>query len=986
MSASPHAIPRARAARIAVIAVVVLAGLVALYAAAGFVLAPWLAKRELPQFAESELQSRARVADIAFNPFTLVLRVTGLVLEDKNGRPLLAVQEGVADFEWRSVVRRGVILSALRLNAPEIHVEISEEGRLNLAALMPRAREDTGSKEPLRVAVGHLAIADGRIDFADRRERYEQSIEELSLELSALSTLESKDSAYKLTAQTRDGARLRWNGQLALQPLVASGVLALNHSALPQLNPYLDDTIAAHIKSGRADLEVPYRFWIEDGKPRIEVHNARLLLQDLALALRDAEAPFARIGRLALDGIAVNTQARRFAAEALRMADFSVTAHRDANGAVDLERLLPGKADEPAGAAWQGRIGTAELSNGSASLSDEVTGLDVTLVELGGNVTGLALDASEDLVFELATALNGGGRIALNGRAAPRTRTVKARIEASGVPLAVFQPVVAQHAQIRIVSGEAALAGNMTMGEDAALTYDGSASLTNVAIDDPSNTRLVGWNSLSTKALRASVQPTRVEIDELRWAAPAGRFAIAADRTTNVGRLLGRKDTAAPKEGAARKGEEPAYIATVRRMLVEDGRLEFSDESITPGFTAHMHELAGTVNGISTDRNTRSQLALEGRVDEHGYARISGGLNVFEPSERTNVRVQFRNIDVTKASPYAMKFAGYRIASGRLSLDLSYSVRDNLLQGDNKIVLEQFTLGERVESPDALDLPLELAVALLKDENGVIDVAIPISGNLNDPNFDFSAAFWKVIGNVVSSVVTAPFRALGRLFGADGEDLGAIAFEPGSSRLLPPEREKIQRIAEALKKRPQLKVEVPASYDPKVDADALKRAALRREIAKRAGFEVKAEDPAAPISIEDQRTRDAMRALFAERFSEEALEQLKAEAEAKAAAAAENGKPAPRIPVFERLRKFARGEPQVADLTPFYRELGRRLLAAQPLPEGALEELAQHRAESIAAALKEAGLDAARISQTQPKPAAKAEQKQVLVQLSLAPL
>lgn len=983
MNATSRAEGRSRAPRVALIAVIVVATLVGVYAAAGFVLLPWLAKRELPKWAESQLQSRARAADISFNPFTLVLRVSDFALEANNGRPLVAFKEAVADLEWRSVTRRGWILSQLRLAAPALQVEIAEDGRLNLASLTGRARDDAAPpREPVRMAIDRLSIADGRIDFVDHRERYEQRLEQLSLELTALSTLEAKDGAYSVTAQTRDGARLRWNGELSLQPLATSGVLALDHSALPQLNPYLDGAVDARIASGRADLQVPYRFVIADGKPQLEVRDAKLVLQDLALALRSAEAPFARLGRLALDGITVDFQARRASAGALRIADFSIAAHRDRGGMLDLQQLFPGKPETPSERPWKGGVGVAEFANGTVSFSDEATGAKLKLTELGGKVTGLVSDISEELAFEVAAAMEGSGRIALKGSAVPQAGTMQARIEASGVPLGAFQPFLAQHVQMNIASGEAALAGDITVGgEGARFAYSGSAALANVAIDDPANTRLIAWKSLSTGSLRASLFPARFEIDELRWIAPAGRLLIAADGTTNVGRLFTRKEGAPASDGGKESAQE--YSASVRRMRVEQGTLDFSDESLRPGFSVRIHELGGTVNGISTDRNTRSQIALEGRVDEHGFARISGGLNVFEPSERTNVRMQFRNIDVTKASPYAMKFAGYRIASGRMSLDLAYSVRDYLLQGDNKIVLENFTLGERVESPDAVDLPLELAVALLKDANGVIDVAIPISGNLNDPTFDFGTVIWKAIGNLVTNVISAPFRALGRLFGAEGEDLGAIAFDPGSSRLLPPEREKIARIAQGLAKRPELKLEIPASFNPEADAAALKRGALRRDIAKRAGFDLKDEDPPGPISIEDQRTRDAMRALFVERFSDEELDRLKAEAEARAAATG-GEKPAPGISVFDRLRKFARGEPQVADATEFYRTLGRRLLAAQPLPESALEELAQRRGASIADALKEAGMDDNRISRTRPQSSASVEAKQVLVKLSLA--
>jgi hypothetical protein len=94
-------------------------------------------------------------------------------------------------------------------------------------------------------------------------------------------------------------------------------------------------------------------------------------------------------------------------------------------------------------------------------------------------------------------------------------------------------------------------------------------------------------------------------------------------------------------------------------------------------------------------------------------------------------------------SPYAMKFAGYKIAEGTMSLDLRYKVQNSQLEGNNQVVIDKLTLGERVDSPDALKLPIELAIAILKDSNGRIDLGLPVSGSLDDPQFSWGALIWK---------------------------------------------------------------------------------------------------------------------------------------------------------------------------------------------------------------------------------------------------
>ncbi|HEX7607369.1 MAG TPA: DUF748 domain-containing protein, partial [Usitatibacter sp.] len=430
----------------------------------------------------------------------------------------------------------------------------------------------------------------------------------------------------------------------------------------------------------------------------------------------------------------------------------------------------------------------------------------------------------------------------------------------------------------------------------------------------------------------------------------------------------------------AKPSQEGAVVVAVRRVRIEQGALDFSDDSLSPGFVAKMYELAGTANGLSSDRDARSQFTLEGRVDEFGYARLSGSVNPFVPRNRSTFRVQLRNVDLATASPYSMRFAGYRIATGRLTLDLNYRVRDSAIEGDNKITLEKFTLGERVESPDALKLPFELAIALLKDPDGTISLELPVNGNLDDPHFSLVPLIWKAVGHLLGNIVAAPFRALAHLFGGGTEgEGGAIAFDPGRSRLLPPEREKLGHVVEVLAKRPELKLLIPAHYDSEADARAMRRAALGREIGRRAGFALAEDDDPGPVNVEDKPTRAALRGLFAERFSKAELDKLRAEAEAKARAA---GVAAPSV--TEKVRNFASGEPQLVDAREFYQTLLRRVREAQPLPPNALADLAQQRALAIEAALQAAGADASRMARTIAAPTADAEAKQITVHLSLA--
>lgn len=713
--------------------------------------------------------------------------------------------------------------------------------------------------------------------------------------------------------------------------------------------------------------------------------------------------PGLKLAKLSLDGARYDSGANAIEAGSVRVGSFGVDTVLE-NGRLSLLDLIPAAGKSKSAKPLSARARTVELGAGGINFTDRRRGVALALERVALKLKDASNDGTKPLAFDFSADVKSGGRIALRGRAVPAQGTVEAKLDASSVALAPAQSVLAQFANVKFSSGDVSLSGTLRAGaKDAKLGYSGSASIANLALDDTTGVRLFGWKSLATESLKMTLSPDRIDIDELRLMAPAGRFAIAKDGTTNISRAFAKiqpvtgeskpaateataasaaEPTSAPdaKAEEAKPGAAGTFTVAVRRVRVDQGALDFSDDSLSPGFVAKIYDLAGTANGLSSNHEARSQFAFEGRVDEFGYARLSGAVNPFVPRNRSTFRVQLRNIDLITATPYAVRFAGYRIATGRLGLDLNYRVRDSLIEGDNKITLEQFTLGEHVDSPDALKLPFELAVKLLKDSDGTISLEVPVKGNLDDPQFSLAPLIWKAVGHFIGNIVAAPFRALAHLFGgASGEDLGAIAFDPGRARLLPPEKEKLVRVVAALTKHPELKLLIPAHYDTEADARAMKRAALNRDISRRAGFAVAEDDEPGPVNIEDRATRRALRTIFAERFSKDELDRLRTEAETKARAA---GNAAPSMTT--RLRNFATGEPQLVDTREFHQTLLRRLRDSQTLAPNALPELAQQRALAIESALKAAGADASRIARTIAEPSSDAEAKQVTARLTLA--
>ena len=265
---------------------------------------------------------------------------------------------------------------------------------------------------------------------------------------------------------------------------------------------------------------------------------------------------------------------------------------------------------------------------------------------------------------------------------------------------------------------------------------------------------------------------------------------------------------------------------------------------------------------------------MDGRVDRYGMAKISGVIRPNDFGRSSDVDMVFHNVEMKNLSPYSGKFAGRLIKSGKVSADLKYQIHDYKMIGDNKILIDNLVLGKQVDEPGAANLPLDLAIALLQDAQGRIDIGLPVTGDLKDPQFSIGPLIWKAFTNLITKAVTAPFRALGSLFGGEGENFDAVAFDPGSADLLPPEKEKLLKLADALKNRPQLKLVIQGRYSPDADGKELKDLSIRRMVATRRGAKVGPNEDPGPLDFTDSKTQDILEELYRERFGKASMEEL----------------------------------------------------------------------------------------------------------------
>jgi Domain of Unknown Function (DUF748) len=636
------------------------------------------------------------------------------------------------------------------------------------------------------------------------------------------------------------------------------------------------------------------------------------------------------------------------------------------------------------------------VNGGRANLVDNTLPAAITHVVDAIKLTTerIEVDGSRPLSALLNATLASGGAMQAKLKFDQRRNDGEADITLERVALAALSPYLNRNTRLKLTKGEASIAGRAKFSTMAsapeALRFEGNTAVRDLElIDETTQLPFVQWAELSSQDLKISQGSAglNVTLADLLLDQPRGKLIISENGTVNLTQI-GKIDPATgaapvqavkPAESAPMPGDSEKQVRVkVDRLQVTGGDVEFADLSLRPQFGTRVSNLSGLIVGLSTEPSSRAEVSMEGKVDEFGLARLSGNLSPLGATEYTDLKAIFRNLEMKNLTPYSGKFAGRKIESGKLSLDLEYKIVARKLKGENQVIIDNLTLGEKVDSKDATNLPLDLAIALLRDSKGVIDLGLPVQGSLDDPQFSYGSLIWKTIVNVLTKIVTAPFRALGALLGGSGEEFEAVIFEPGEARLLPPEREKLAKLAKALEQRPQLKLTVEGRFDKERDREALADNIVKLEVSKRAGMKPPAANEPLIISFTDAKVQTALDELAAAAGDDAA--KLRAQYLPPAGNAVtgllQNAR--------EKLTEKGRNEATEARAK-YYPELFKLLRTKQAVPDIAYATLAGFRAEAVKNTLTAVNkFDAARVSVAVPQAVKSSKADQVATTLALS--
>ncbi|MDE2263257.1 MAG: DUF748 domain-containing protein [Gammaproteobacteria bacterium] len=863
----------------------ILAGLVGLYAAVGFLLIPRLIRSELVGITGRDYGRTLTLGDVSFNPFTWKLDITSFSFPDADGRPMISFAHLQVAVGISSVSRLAPSLSEIVLDSPRVSAVVRRDGRLNLADLEKpfarpaQAEAQAPASKPFKLFLDRLAVSNGSATYEDdsRSAPFRLDLDPIAFELLDFSTTGSKAGSYHLTATIGQGGRLDWTGTIRAEPISLHGTLNLDGLSARTVATYLGPVLPAEVSSGSVALHGSFAI---DSAPKgatgqavsmtIEVPQARVT--GLGVRPRRAASDYVRLDRFTLGNAHIDLERRSIRVGAITLAGADVRGWLDEGGQLNLLQLLgPSKgatAAAPASAAASASVAAAptrrpshapvwrvaapdiRIEDTRVSLEDRAVkpAADLTLGPLSARITGYDSSPDARVKVSLQSAVNGNGRLDLTGEGTLQPQVLSAKVGLSRIDLRALQPYFAKYTALTLASGLLSATLDIDRRADGRTSASGRIDVADLrTVDDDLRQDFVKWQGLHVIGFRYVSGPASLQIKRVIVVAPYARVIIGADHTLNVSEALhprGYHPKAAAAKTAPKKAERASAPAaggnpparasasmpmSIGLVRIANGTADYADFSMQPNFATGIQDLHGTIQGLSADPSSRASVDLQGRVDRYAPVDINGVVNLLSASTYTDIRMKFRGLELTRMTPYSVRFAGYKIASGTLNADLHYKVDHGRLNADHTLIIDQLQLGEQVASPHATKLPLRLAIALLKDRNGVIRLGLPVTGSLNDPKFSLGPLIGKALLAVLRKAVTAPFAMLGRLVGG-GADINHVDFAPGSATLPPAARTQVSGLAKALAQRPQLQLQVPAVYAPDADRPALAQQQLQHEL------------------------------------------------------------------------------------------------------------------------------------------------------------
>lgn len=739
---------------------------------------------------------------------------------------------------------------------------------------------------PLDLTIRHFAIDGGTVNVDDRVPATPTalSLTKLAATLDGFSMQGKTPAKYTLSTSLSRGGDVTAEGTFNLAEKQADSKLTVAALALPALQPYLGEATRARVLDGTLGATVNAK--ADWGKTPLaaQVADSTVSLKSLKIATPDAKAPAIVLPDASAKIAKVDVAARTAEIASVDASGLALDVQRLKDGRIDLAALAePAQASVPkrtvarkaeaAAPSWHYRIDALNVKDSSANFTDLSTPRPVKLAikPLELSVQKISDDMSKPLPVQLKATLNRKGSLNVTGDVTAQPLKLGLKINGNRLDAAAFEPYFGSALNATIASALLNAQGNLTFAQvkDAPrATYRGDVALVDVRmLDKATSDPFAGWRSLALTNLKANYDEKGTDVDAARvtFSNFYGRVLLDAQGRLNLKDVVAKETGpaqsltrdaskgepvplspgATPPAAAAQQASAPAAAsATVvvkaaqppqnpvrmhfGELLLQNGRVTYTDNFIKPNYTANLVAIKGTVGAFGTDSTTSAPVDVAANLAGNGPISIKGSVNPLIEKPALDLTATAHDIELTNLTPYSAKYAGYPITKGKLNVDLHYELANDQLKANNHIFIDQLTFGDHVENDTATRLPVKLAISLLKNTRGQIDVNLPVSGSLSNPEFSVGGLIWRAVLNLIAKAVTSPFSLLAHAFGSGGEDLGYVEFAPGSYQLDDAQQKKLDTVVKMLTEKPSIRLDLIGRVDPAKDTSGLGDAYVER--------------------------------------------------------------------------------------------------------------------------------------------------------------
>lgn len=744
----------------------------------------------------------------------------------------------------------------------------------------PQARKDTGSS----IDIDSFVTKDGLISWEDAASglQFKTVLTSVQAQMNGLSTRPGKQAQVTASFRTESEELFDLGSLLQLEPLLAEGSVSVRQVKLRKYQPYLRAATTAEIRDGTLDVWSRFSYAKGEPEPLVRLWDLESSLKSFKARKQGEKKDFIDFALVTVQGTEIDTAKRAAIVGEMNGSKGVLNLTRDPDGMINVMTLTPAKkGDVSASSAetlpaspkpnrsksgeqpWSVTMKKIGMIDYSLKFEDLQPSEPVTLRADKMRLVGENLSTVKNTKGKIAFQCSVGkkGTVSLEGLVSLEPVTAQLKTSVRSLDLAALRAYTADQYKVIMTGGRFSTGGVFTIAspkDGIKMRYQGKATVAKFSSIDKVNAEdFLKFDSLNFDHLDVSTNPTRVLIKQIALSDFYSRIIINPDGTLNT-QGLSEQQTAPPADGASAaapvsrsddqrkeadaspEGKDPAAglqslkkqkLVKIDELSVQGGTIHFTDRNIKPPYTARMIEIGGRVSGLTSEEEKFADLELRGMLEGSAPLQITGKLNPLRDDLYVALKVDFQNMDLSPTSPYAGKYLGYTIQKGKMGLGMEYLIEKKKLDAKNTVFLDQFTLGEYVESPDATKMPVKLAIALLKDRKGEIHLDLPITGTTDDPEFRVGKIIWKIILNILVKAATSPFALLGAIFGGgSGEEMSYIEFAYGTADLTDAEQKKIEKLLTVLNERPALKVDIEGHADLISDREGLKQVMMQRKV------------------------------------------------------------------------------------------------------------------------------------------------------------